>query len=67
MSSRLKLPRALIYCTTESLAGERALRVTSLLRVAGELEDIGDCCHRLVQLAHRKYRKNRVLPQETLA
>jgi hypothetical protein len=30
------------------------------------LENIGDCCHRLVELAHRKYRKNRVLPQETL-
>jgi phosphate:Na+ symporter len=58
--------QSLIYCTTESLAGERALRVASLLRVTGELEDIGDCCHRLVQLAHRKYRKNRVLPQETL-
>lgn len=61
-----EITQTLIYCTTESLAGERALRVTSLLRVTGELEDIGDCCHRLVQLAHRKYRKNRVLPQETL-
>jgi phosphate:Na+ symporter len=61
-----EVTQTLIYCTTESLAGERALRVASLLRVTGELEDIGDCCHRLVQLAHRKYRKNRVLPQETL-
>ena len=61
-----EITQTLIYCTTESLAGERALRVTSLLRFTGELEDIGDCCHRLVQLAHRKYRKNRVLPQETL-
>jgi len=61
-----EITQTLIYCTTESLAGERALRVTSLLRVTGELEDIGDCCHRLVQLAHRKYRKNRVLPEETL-
>ncbi len=61
-----EITQTLIYCTTESLAGERALRVASLLRVTGELEDIGDCCHRLVQLAHRKYRKNRVLPEETL-
>ena len=61
-----EITQTLIYCTTESLAGTRALRVASLLRVTGELEDIGDCCHRLVQLAHRKYRKNRVLPQETL-
>jgi phosphate:Na+ symporter len=61
-----EVTQTIIYCTTESLAGERALRVASLLRVTGELEDIGDCCHRLVQLAHRKYRKNRILPQETL-
>ena len=61
-----EITQTLIYCTTESLAGERALRVASLLRVTGELEDLGDCCHRLVQLAHRKYRKNRVLPEETL-
>ena len=61
-----EITQTLIYCTTESLAGERALRVASLLRVTGELEDIGDCCHRLIQLAHRKYRKNRVLPEETL-
>ena len=59
------ITQTLIHCTTESLAGERALRVASLLRVTGELEDIGDCCHRLVQLAHRKYRKNRTLPEET--
>jgi len=60
------ITQTLIHCTTESLAGERALRVASLLRVTAELEDIGDCCNRLVQLAHRKYRKNRVLPEETL-
>lgn len=59
------ITQTLIHCTTESLAGERALRVASLLRVTGELEDIGDCCYRLVQLAHRKYRKNRTLPEET--
>ena len=60
------ITQTLIHCTTESLAGERALRVASLLRVTAELEDIGDCCNRLVQLAHRKYRKNRELPEETL-
>jgi phosphate:Na+ symporter len=59
------ITQTLIHCTTESLAGERALRVTSLLRVTAELEDIGDCCHRLVLLADRKYRKQRILPEET--
>ena len=52
-----EITQTLIYCTTESLAGERALRVTSLLRVTGELEDIGDCCHRLVQLSTSKISK----------
>ncbi len=60
-----EITQTLIHCTTESLAGESALHVTSLLRVTAELEDIGDCCHRLVQLAHRKYRKQRILPEET--
>ena len=51
-----EITQTLIHCTTESLAGESALRVTALLRVTAELEDIGDNCHRLVQLANRKYR-----------
>ena len=60
-----EITQTLIHCTTESLAGESALHVTSLLRVTAELEDIGDCCHRLVQLANRKYRKHRILPEKT--
>ncbi|MBO94142.1 MAG: Na/Pi cotransporter [Opitutales bacterium] len=60
-----EITQTLIHCTTDSLAGESALHVTALLRVTAELEDIGDCCHRLVQLAHRKYRKDRILPEET--
>jgi phosphate:Na+ symporter len=59
------ITQTLIHCTTDSLAGQSALHVTSLLRVTAELEDIGDCCHRLVQLANRKYRKHRILPDET--
>jgi phosphate:Na+ symporter len=60
-----EITQTLIHCTTESLAGESALHVTSLLRVTAELEDIGDCCYRLTQLANRKYRKQRILPDET--
>jgi phosphate:Na+ symporter len=60
-----EITQTLIHCTTDSLAGESALHVTALLRVTAELEDIGDCCHRLIQLAHRKYRKDRILPDET--
>ena len=60
-----EITQTLIHCTTDSLAGESALHVTALLRVTAELEDIGDCCHRLIQLAHRKYRKDRILPDKT--
>lgn len=60
-----EITQTLIHCTTDSLAGESALHVTALLRVTAELEDIGDCCHRLIQLAHRKYRKDRILPEKT--
>ena len=42
------------------------LKVTAMLRVVAELEDICDCGYRLVMLAERKYRKRRALPPETI-
>ena len=39
-------------------------RVTGMIRVVSELEDICDCGYRLVLLAERKHRKNRQLPTE---
>jgi phosphate:Na+ symporter len=42
------------------------LKVTAMLRVVAELEDICDCGYRLVMLAERKHRKRRALPPETI-
>jgi phosphate:Na+ symporter len=41
-------------------------KITSLIRVVAELEDICDRGYRLVLLAERKYRKKRELPPETV-
>ncbi len=56
----------LLKCSARGLSEESLLRVSSLLRVTAELEDICDSGYRLVQLAARKSRKNRQLPPETM-
>ena len=63
----LEITQYLIYCTSSELSRERLNKVTILLRIISELEQIGDCCYDLVRLAKKKYRKNRVLPEETQA
>jgi phosphate:Na+ symporter len=60
-----EITQYLIYCTSSELSRERLTEVTILLRVISELEQIGDCTYSLVRLAKKKYRKNRVLPDET--
>jgi len=56
----------LLRCSAGKLSEASMLRVSALLRVVAELEDICDCGYRLVQLAARKTRKNRQLPAATL-
>jgi phosphate:Na+ symporter len=60
-----EITQYLIYCSSSELSRERLTEVTVFLRVVAELEQIGDCAYQLVRLAKRKYRKNRVLPEET--
>lgn len=60
-----EITQYLIYCTSSELSRERLTEVTILLRVISELEQIGDCTYDLVRLAKKKYRKKRVLPDET--
>ncbi len=55
----------LLRCTSGGVSEETMARVTSMLRVVAELEDICDCGYRLVLLAERKHRKQRQLPPET--
>lgn len=61
------ISRCLILCASGEVSEERTLEITALLRVVSEMEAIGDACYKLVKLAERKYRKKRVLPEQTQA
>ncbi len=54
----------LLRCTSGGVSDTTMTRVTAMLRVVAELEDICDCGYRLVLLAERKQRKQRELPPE---
>jgi phosphate:Na+ symporter len=56
----------LLKCSAGRVSDASMAKITSLLRVIAELEDICDCGYRLVMLAERRYRKKRELPPETL-
>lgn len=55
----------LLRCTSSGVSESTMMRMTGLLRVVAELEDICDCGYRLCVLAERKHRKQRALPPET--
>jgi phosphate:Na+ symporter len=55
----------LVRCSSDQLSAQSTLRVTSMMRIVTELEDICDCNYRLVLLAVRKYRNKRRLPSKT--
>ena len=55
----------LLKCSAGRVSDASMSKITSLLRVIAELEDICDCGYRLVLLAERRYRKKRELPPET--
>lgn len=56
----------LLKCSAAGVSEGTMARITAMLRVIAELEDICDCGYRLVLLAERKYRKQRDLPPQTL-
>lgn len=60
------ITQALVRFSTQELAGSQAVRVSCLLRVTGDLEDVGDSCNRLAQLALLKYRNESSLPEDIL-
>ena len=62
----LQTTQYLLACATGGLSDSTRNRVTSLLRVVAELEDICDCGYRLVVLADRRHRKRRELSPATL-
>jgi len=62
----LETTQYLLACAAGGLSETTRTRVTALLRVVAELEDICDCGYRLVLLAERRHRKKRELPTATL-
>ncbi|MDQ8182734.1 Na/Pi cotransporter family protein [Pelagicoccus sp. SDUM812005] len=56
-----ELTEYLIRCTSDEVSEETRQTAYSYLRVAAELEEIGDCCHRMTNRAVRRYKKNRLV------
>ena len=56
-----ELTEYLIHCTSDEVSEETRQKVYCYLRVAAELEEIGDCCHRMTSRAVRRYKKNRLV------
>lgn len=48
----------LILCTSHELSTRSAAHVATMMRVVAELEDICDCCYRLILLVRKRYRKS---------
>ncbi len=59
-----ELTEYLIQCTSDQMSDETRRAATSYIRVAAELEEICDCCHRMTTRAVRRYRKNRFISKE---
>ncbi len=57
----------LLRCASSGISDDAMNRVTVMIRVVAELEDMCDRGYRLVILAERKHRKNRALPPEVFA
>lgn len=55
----------LLKCSAGSVSDSSMAKISSLMRVIAELEDMCDRGYRLVLLAERRYRKKRELPPET--
>jgi len=55
----------LLQCSAGSVSDSSMAKISSLLRVVAELEDMCDRGYRLVLLAERRHRKKRELPVET--
>ncbi|MDQ8184910.1 Na/Pi cotransporter family protein [Pelagicoccus sp. SDUM812002] len=58
-----ELTEYLIRCTSDEVSEETRQIAYSYLRVAAELEEIGDCCHRMTNRAVRRYKKDRLVTE----
>ncbi len=58
-----ELTEYLIRCTSDEVSEDTRQKAYSYLRVAAELEEIGDCCHRMTNRAVRRYKKDRLVTE----
>lgn len=56
----------LARCAQQSLNPTSAANVNAMIRIAHELENIGDSCYNLMILAERRYRKDIAFPESSL-
>jgi len=61
----IKANRYLLQCSAAKVSNETLAKISALIRVLAELEDMCDKGYRLVLLAERRHRKGRELPPET--
>jgi len=60
----VELTEYLIQCTSDQMSEETRRAAASYIRVAAELEEICDCCHRMTKRSVRRYRKNRFISKD---
>lgn len=58
-----ELTEYLIRCASDEVSEPTRQAACAYLRVAAELEEICDCCHRMTNRAARRYRKNRLVSE----
>ncbi len=59
-----ELTEYLIRCTSDEVSEDTRKQAHSFLRVASELEEICDCCHRMTNRAVRRYKKGRLSSEQ---
>ena len=56
----------LVRCSTNELSDAHSAKITGMLRVVAEFEEISDCEFRLVKLMERKFQKGHALDPEVI-
>lgn len=56
----------LVRCSINELSDSHSTKITGMLRVVAEFEEISDCGFRLMKLLQRKYKKQHPMPAEVV-
>lgn len=60
-----ELTEYLIRCSSDQMADSTRTLASSYIRIANELEEICDCCHRLTTRAVKRYKRERYEPKRS--